>query len=1061
MHVLYCLLLGESYRQNFVHQMIDHIHASQGRQTVLMLPSSSLLAQVRQEVLEQDPACLTELNLLSFDDLVTQVLEKGGINRNFMSRMTQELLVKKVVDKLTEQGKLPYFCEMSHFPGYIRTITSFLGEIKRTGTTAVEWQSVLAAKASEADDVSVGDGFSEAELAMQKDRETALIYSLYQQELAALQLADLEERYLLAIEELQQKPDLLPYRYIYFSEFYILTPLQLAVVNIIKQDRELAIALVYEKNRPEVYSAVEETVTALIGQGFVAEFVPAVYRGSRCLDYLVENIFNERAIHKQEAPCISLVHAPHRRKELAVFGAILKEKLICDELKTQDVAIIVRDVTAYSELRPLFAALKIPLDLVWEESLEQQPLVQLLFDYIATRLENGSKNSVRKLLKSPFVMANCLCDSDRIVADSSSWRIQNWAEWLAFGQQNNSIKEMMIQLQDQVESIPRQATAAMINAAMSAIIDSLDVLGYLGSKYRQHKIPLVHLKMAILTYQALEHTRCALEEELDAIGQANREITLQEYRQLFSQLLSAEVLKIEEGDKGGVKVISPAGARGVSFDLVAILGLTEGEFPQQIRENWLYGDRERKLLNDLGVPMVTAGKRRLEEKFYFAVSISMARQGLYLSGVTTNETLLSPFFAEVERIVAILPENRAIFTVDEVFANSYEVIYTKQDYLNKAIFDMFQGVADNKAQQLGKAILGHFEIPDFWRKVAAANSRRADIYGPYSGYAAGWQEVLGVDPQGDNAVWSISRLEDYLKCPFAYFLRHVLRLNVHEEAEETTEASMTGQLYHQVLVKFLSRYRGKRLKPEQVGHYESVLMGDFFQIIAEWNQAGKFQPGKFWRYEQQTMTKVLIKWLYYELDRQNKMIVPLRPVFFEWGFGLPMASNLDCSSVETPFTLAVGDRKVLFCGKVDRVDVAEQSYVVYDYKKSGSPAVNETLELGTDLQIPLYIAAVQQLLADQAGATVKGGSYYSLEKCVIQGGMWVEEYQNCLGPTKITKKSFMNHDDWQAFYQKFGQRVLAAVDAIDCGCFSIVPAKGCSHYCIGQEICRREGGTHE
>ncbi len=470
MHTLYCLLLGESYRQTLVCQMIDHIHANQGRESVLMLPNSQLLAQVRQEVLDQDPACLTELNLLSFDDLVTQILEKSGIKRTFMSRMTQELLVKKVVDRLTAQGQLPYFCEMSHFPGYIQTITSFLGEVKRTGTTAAEWQSVLTAKASEAEAVAILADFSEAELAMQKDRETALIYLFYQEELATLQLADLEERYLLAIEALRQNPQLLPYHFIYLSEFYILTPLQLAVVAIMKQDRNLAIALVYENNRPEVYSAVEETYTALIGQGFVSEFVPAANRDSSCLDYLVNNIFTEQAVNKQVAPCIALVQAPHRTKELAAVGAALKEQLISKKIKPQAVAIIARDVTAYRELRPLFAERKIPLCLVSVEPLEQQPLVQLVFDYIATRLENGSKTAVQKLLKSPFVAASYLCDSDRIVAGSSSWRIQSWTGWLEFCQQDSSWQETVSKLRDQVESIPRQATAATINQALAKIV---------------------------------------------------------------------------------------------------------------------------------------------------------------------------------------------------------------------------------------------------------------------------------------------------------------------------------------------------------------------------------------------------------------------------------------------------------------------------------------------------------------------------------------------------------------------------------------------------------------
>lgn len=1044
MYNLYCLSLGESYRSEFIRQMLDSIHHNIGPTSLLMLPNSQLLDEVRQEVLEQDPESLTKLNLLAFDDLITLILERSGKKPIFMSRMTQELLVKQIVHELIEQDELPYFREMSHFPGFIRTITSFIGELKRTGTTAAEWQSASEAKGSEFGSLS------------QKDGEMALIYLQYQAALSRFNLADLEERYFLASEALREKPALLPYESIYFSEFYILTPLQLSVIHLLKQGRAISIALVYEKNRPEVYHAVEETYTALIGQGFVAKPVARHARSVSCLDYLVENIFTEQAVEKQVASCITYVEVPHVSKELAVFGAKLKAKLLGGEMCPADAAIIVRNIENYASLQSLFEELKIPLNLSWEEKFDQQPLVQLLFDYMAARLTGGNKKTVQKLWSSPLVAAKYGVDRDRILADSTSFRMDSWSGWLDFCQSDRKLKDQVRQLRLEVESIPLQGTIQVMNQAVVDLLQALQPLDYIGLKYRQGKLPLVRLKAYYLTYQALGRTGKELEAELASLGQENQTITLKEYGQLFLQLLSAKAVKLTEGDKRGVKVMSPAGARGVTFEFVAILGLTEGEFPKQIRENWLYSDAERKLFNDLGISLPMAVKRRLEEKFYFAVSLSIARSSLYLSGLVTPEALVSPFLAEVERIVAILPENKAVFSVDEILPACYKSIYTQREYTQKAIYDLYHQGGEEGKTGFAKLIFQHFEIPDFRRKVAAEISRRQDCNGPFSGYVPGWKQANGNSLADENQVWSISRLEDYLKCPFAYFLKHILCLDPKKEAAEVTEPSLLGQLYHDILARFLAGYCGQKLNQAEQASYQAVLLNTLDQVIHEWVKDRKFYPGKFWRYEREKFMRVLANWLHYEVERQQNSSVPLRPVYLEWGFGLPRTPNMDEASVTTPLTLFIGERKIFFCGKVDRIDQTEQSYAVYDYKKSGSPLVQDTLEYGTDLQIPLYIAAVQQLLGC-ASKQVIGGSYYSIEKHVIQGGIWHKDYQKSLGPTKITGKSFMSQEDWTQFYEEFGRRIEAAVDAIACGEFPIQPAQGCSDYCLGKAICRKEG----
>src|SRR5690606_9104931 len=79
----------------------------------------------------------------------------------------------------------------------------------------------------------------------------------------------------------------------------------------------------------------------------------------------------------------------------------------------------------------------------------------------------------------------------------------------------------------------------------------------------------------------------------------------------------------------GVMAASVLDGRGLSFQAVALMGLSEGEFPKQEREDILLRERDRDLLQERGLPL----EPRLhgDEATLFYQAVTRGRQRLLLT----------------------------------------------------------------------------------------------------------------------------------------------------------------------------------------------------------------------------------------------------------------------------------------------------------------------------------------------------------------------------------------------------------------------------------------------
>ncbi len=1031
MHTLYCTPLGETMRDEFTAGLAESVRQGYGREQAFLLPSAHLLGAVRRDLRALGPAGYEQPGLLAFDDLVGEIVALAGNPHRLMDRMTQELVVADVLDRLDKKQSLPYFSAISSFPGYISTVTSLLAEIKRTAAPPEEFP--------------VGASGSQA-----KDTEVHAIYAAYQEVLAAHELADLEEQYFLAIEALGEGLAL-PYKKIYISEFYILTPLQLALVKELKRVAAIDIGIVYEPNRPEVYAAAEQTYTDLVGMGFTPVFVAARRQTSAGLAHIRRSLLAAKPEIHAVAPGIAVVSSPTRAKEMAVAAARIKKLLLSGTCRPVEIAVVVRDTGAWADFRDICGEFGLPVSLAREARLADQPPARLLINALAAKTDGGSRPTVLNLIKSPLVADALGLDADAVEQAALGRIIRSWRDWFGVFRGENSPENLAIsrrgfdKLGRLVTTLPRQGTCAAFAAALKTVLDVLGIPATLGQAYREGRLPLPALQAGLLAWQKCGETLDAMAEGFTLAGHEDRPLTTADFLRFFRQALAGQTIRLEGHNEQAVQVVSPAGVRGVTFRAVFILGLTDGEFPLRERENWLYDDRERDCLKkDGGLYLATLTDKIKEEKLFFAVAVALAGETLTLSGREDAETLPSPYIAEVARLFASGAVTTDKYSAGEFFPAAYDEVFSARELTGKALIDTRDNT-DPEACAAAAYVLANLTDGDFARRVAAEKDRGRG-HGPYDG-------LVGTDGEEHGPpVFSITALEDYAQCPFRYFATRSLKLKEWEEKEEEAGYDVIGNIYHEVLATFLRRHRGETLDPSKAGDYRAELTAVLDGVCRRLAAEDKTFGTKAWDYRRRRLEATLGRWLDFEIAEQNGGGLAFTPAYLEWGFGLPLAEGMDAASVPEPLEIAAGERLLRIIGKIDRIDTVGGKLAVMDYKRKHAPRFRD-LAAGTDLQAALYIMAAERFLCPQGGE-VAGGGYYSVENARKEGGMWRAELAGDIGHRAAKEAGNLAAADWEALQADIRRLAGEYCAGIRKGEFPVRPAAECPSYCVARAICR-------
>jgi len=461
--------------------------------------------------------------------------------------------------------------------------------------------------------------------------------------------------------------------------------------------------------------------------------------------------------------------------------------------------------------------------------------------------------------------------------------------------------------------------------------------------------------------------------------------TKEVFLELLEQLLEAPSGRL--GETGtGVFIAPVETAKGMEFDAVYLVGMCEGDFPAAPPLDSLLPYETREAVAG-GLALDSQRTFRVKERRAFLTA--QASCGEYILSYPRADSssqrprFPSPWFMDALTVLngASVPSTDIPQLSDkdwlEVIQSPLHSLESTETISAADIHD--RDVASvGRWRTSGRALRDHYLAAPggaIARAIAMNDSR-------WSRQVTGWDgDVSGHLDSGPvlrEGPLSATGLESWARCPFSYFLGHVLGLRALDSPEDvlTISALDRGSLVHRILERVVD----ESIKRDDGSGTGKIGMGEQGQILRriaeeEFDRAeSRGITGKplLWATAKDEILRDLIGFL--DEDRTWLEREDLDPIWAEKSFGFDRSDSLE------PLKIILKDGTELsFRGMIDRVDVSKDKkrIVVTDYK-TGSPYSyqkmnKDPLDAGRRLQLPIYALAAKRALGETEQAQ---GSYW-------------------------------------------------------------------------------------
>lgn len=359
-----------------------------------------------------------------------------------------------------------------------------------------------------------------------------------------------------------------------------------------------------------------------------------------------------------------------------------------------------------------------------------------------------------------------------------------------------------------------------------------------------------------------------------------------------------------------------------------LLGLCEGVFPAAFTEDTVFGDADRIRLEGIGLELEENSESRAAKELY----------GVYRAVSAASEKLHLYYHADLGPSVAIYAI-KSLFPGLETL--KWEDSDPKSRIFGKA--SAFEYAASRPGDAVGKAILEILsDDPVYAGRVAALDRPIGEQNCAISPKTAGQLMDRGLN-------LTQSRLENFVKCPFSYYAKDVLRLK--DQITDDFQAQDIGNFMHAVFENFFTVLNGRSVK--ELSDEQLAVIAD--EAVADYRS--RIVRGK---------TTRRLEYLFDRLGDLSRLLIgnliaefrsaEFEPRFFE------MPIDNQPGNVH-PFRVDLGDgRAVSLYGRVDRVDSYTKdgkTYVrVVDYKTGKKSFSLEDVRLGLNLQMLIYLFSI-------------------------------------------------------------------------------------------------------
>ncbi len=483
-------------------------------------------------------------------------------------------------------------------------------------------------------------------------------------------------------------------------------------------------------------------------------------------------------------------------------------------------------------------------------------------------------------------------------------------------------------------------------------------------------------------------------KKLEELDNLQNEVFSEDFKTTIIDLLESNLIREGKFFKGCVHIFNSRTAAGLTFPVIFVPGMINGELPAPPSENPLFPDRHRKIFNELldwGGKLTLRKSLMDEDPLLFSLLLSCCLSKL----VVTFPRVLSGDESPAVPSSYILDLGKVLTGNDIFYKEIHRIpgfkfikkrfsrLFSPDMAMNSGEFnETYVRIEKDKKEQMVISVLVNF-FPRFASAVNLYRNRRNNSkFTTFDGRISDrlLTNRLKIFMNTFNIISSPTHIEKYFLCPYRFFLERVIGIQQMEAPEEIKKISglERGKLYHHIFCEFFKKLEERGLIPlnkEMLEVYLETIGEIAEEAIESTEEMGITGSGLSWFQEQVDLLDGIKKFVENEIE-DNMGI----PAYFEVGFGKMPGEKMEEES-ENLQGLELNEGSCFhYRGRIDRIDINPdtKSCVVIDYK-TGNPRNNfkaDALMGGKQMQLPLYLFSACNLLPQYGNLSSSRALYY-------------------------------------------------------------------------------------
>lgn len=899
---------------------------------------------------------IVNVDVLSFHRLAYRVFEeRPALRRTVLEDMGKMMLLRRV---FTEQKKnLKYFHKGLHKPGFLDECKSFLCELMQYAIDEDAFDTME-------------ESMEEGSLMALKLQDIRCIYDAFREKMGDVYMT--AEELVPQLTKVAASVEMLQNAVIVLDGFTGFTPTQYDLLRelLICSDRVIvSVTTDRTEKRSSVFRLSLDTLMRLgeiaaechvpieepVMTGMGEKKIPYRLSGSRELCFLEEHLFAYDGVRLAGKPSDIELFVCRKETDEAAKTAREIFRLVSEEgYRYEDIAVVTSNIASYEHaLSVEMNRLGIRYFMDYKKSIAANALAEYLLSFLAMVRKGLDYETTFRFLRgglSPLTTEETDILENYVVARGRRGIRSYRQEWSLQADRMdltavNAVREKFVASVD--PAIRALAGGRKTVCEFTQILYELIVANGLYDRLMERGEQLKEQGEELLgrEYQRIYPMVMDLFDELvELLG--DETVTMSEYEEILNSGISEGLVGFIPPASNQVMIGDVRRSRLKDIKVLFFIGVTDDRIPAGVGTPGILSENERRRIADAGIKLApSAEEETFTEQFYLYLAMTKPSDRLILSYARMGEDGSS------KRPAYLIGQIRRIFpdlvpVDDETDESLWKIVGSDQgmSYLTGHLAD---GSFKNDLVWWELASWHERREPGKIGRLLAERSAGADA----SSITKEAAELL----YGSTLYGSVTRLEQFARCPYAHFLLYGLGLREREQFR--IGVADYGNVFHSAMEHFshVLDENGRRWADLTEEEAEELAAQSVEYVVRDY-KGDLFTQSKRTEFIKKRIQKILQAsvWGIWKQMKAGSFVQHYSEKTFSAKDGL--------ESLNIPLE---NGKRVILGGKIDRADLCEMDgknlIKIMDYK-SGSKELDLSLVYhGLQMQLVTYMAAAMEL----------------------------------------------------------------------------------------------------